>query len=97
MTQDLSAFARQLKATLGEEEKDKIRLTIKNIESFTAGLDTFVQNYQNIISDQDKEYFRSTMKNLSDVTAKLKEGINIEINKLDQMLNNFKSVTDIIL
>mgnify|MGYP001441771028 CR=1 FL=1 len=33
MTQDLSAFARQLRATLGEEEKDKIRLTIKNIES----------------------------------------------------------------
>ena len=49
MTQDLSAFARQLKATLGDEEKDRIRLTIKNVESFTAQLDTFVQNYQNII------------------------------------------------
>ena len=29
MTQDLSAFARQLKATLGEEEKDKIRLVVQ--------------------------------------------------------------------
>ena len=34
------------------------------------------------------------MKNLRDVTAELKEGINKEINKLDQMLNNFKEVTD---
>ena len=94
LTQDLSAFARQLKATLGAEERDRIRLTIQNIESFTAGLDTFIQNYQNIISDKDKNNFQSTMKNLNDVTAELKEGINKEIDKLDQMLNNFKTVTD---
>ena len=31
LTQDLSAFARRLKATLGEEEKDKIRLVIQKI------------------------------------------------------------------
>ena len=55
LTQDLSAFARRLKATLGEEEKDKIRLTIQNIESFTAGLDTLIQESQNIISEKDKE------------------------------------------
>ncbi len=34
------------------------------------------------------------MKNLRDVTAELKEGINKEIDKLDQMLNSFKAVTD---
>jgi len=94
LTQDLSAFARQLKATLGEEERDKIRLTIKNIESFTAELDSFVHNYQNIISDKDRNNFQKTMKNLRDVTSELKEGIKIEIDKLDQMLNNFKAVTD---
>ena len=94
LTQDLSAFARQLRATLGEEERDKIRLTINNIESFTAQLDSFIHNYQNIISDKDKNNFKSTMKNLRDVTSELKEGINKEINKLDQMLNNFKEVTD---
>ena len=94
LTQDLSAFARQLRATLGEEERDKIRLTINNIESFTAQLDSFIHNYQNIISDKDKNNFKSTMKNLRDVTAELKEGINKEIDKLDQMLNNFKTVTD---
>ena len=87
MTQDLSAFARQLKAVLGKEEGDKIRLTIKNIESFTAQLDS-------LMSAKDKNNFQTTMKNLRDVTAELKEGINKEIDKLDQMLNSFKTVTD---
>ena len=87
MTQDLSAFARQLKAILGKEEGDKIRLTIKNIESFTAQLDS-------LISAKDINNFQTTMKNMRDVTAELKEGINKEIDKLDQMLNSFKAVTD---
>ena len=87
MTQDLSAFARQLKAILGKEEGDKIRLTIKNIESFTAQLDS-------LISAKDRNNFNTTMKNLRDVTAELKEGVNNEIDKLDQMLNSFKAVTD---
>ncbi len=87
MTQDLSAFARQLKAILGKEEGDKIRLTIKNIESFTAQLDS-------LISAKDRNNFQITMKNLRDVTAELKEGVNNEIDKLDQMLNSFKAVTD---
>ena len=65
LTQDLSAFARRLKATLGEEEKDNIRLTIHNIESLTAELDTFVYNYRNIISDNDKKNFQDFIKNLS--------------------------------
>ncbi len=87
MTQDLSAFARQLKAILGKEEGDKIRLTIKNIESFTAQLDS-------LISAKDRNNFQATMKNMRDFTAELKEGINKEIDKLDQMLNSFKAVTD---
>ncbi len=87
MTQDLSAFARQLKAILGKEEGDKIRLTIKNIESFTAQLDS-------LISAKDRNNFHSSMKNIRDVTLELKQGVNKEIDKLDQMLNNFKTVTD---
>ena len=64
------------------------------IKKFTAQLDSFIHNYQNIISDKDKNNFKSTMKNLSDVSSELKEGINKEIDKLDQMLNSFKIVTD---
>ena len=53
-----------------------------------------MHNNQNIISDKDRNNFQETMKNLRDVTAELKEGINKELGKLDQMLNNFKAVTD---
>ena len=94
LTQDLSAFARRLKATLGEEEKDNIRLTIHNIESLTAELDTFVYNYRNIISDNDKKNFQDFIKNLSGTVKDLKYGVNKEINKLDGMLDNLKKVTD---
>ena len=94
MTQDLSAFARQLKATLGEEEKNKIRSTIKNIESFTSGLDTFVQSYQNIISVEDKRNISTTLANLKDISTDLNDGLNIEIVKLGTILDNIKSFTD---
>jgi phospholipid/cholesterol/gamma-HCH transport system substrate-binding protein len=94
LTQDLSAFARRLKATLGEEEKDNIRLTIHNIESLTAELDTFVYNYRNIISDNDKKNFQDFIKNLSGTIKDLKYGVNKEINKLDGMLDDLKKVTD---
>ena len=94
LTQDLSAFARRLKATLGEEEKDKIRLTIKNIESFTAELDTFIHNYRNIISDKDRKNFQDFLKNLNGVVKDLKYGVNKEISKLDGMLDDLKQVTD---
>ena len=94
LTQDLSAFARRLKATLGEEEKDKIRLTIRNIESLTAELDTFIYNYRNIVSDKDKKNFQDFMKNLNGAVKDLKYGVNKEINKIDGMLDELKKVTD---
>ena len=94
LTQDLSAFARRLKATLGEEEKDKIRLTIRNIESLTAEMDTFVFKYRNIVSDKDKKNFQDFMKNLNGAVKDLKYGVNKEINKIDGMLDELKKVTD---
>ena len=94
LTQDLSAFARRLKATLGEEEKDKIRQTIQNIESLTAELDTFVHNYRNIVSDKDRKNFQGFMKNLNGAVKDLKYGVNKEIGKVDGMLNDLKQVTD---
>ena len=94
LTQDLSAFARRLKATLGEEEKDKIRLTIQNIESFTAELDTFIHNYRDIVSEQDRKNFQDFLKNLNGVVKDLKYGVNKEISKLDGMLDDLKQVTD---
>jgi len=94
LTQDLSAFARQLKATLGEEERDRIRSTIKNIESITTGIDTFLYNNRSIINDDDRTNFRNFIKNLNGAVKDLKYGINKEIGKIDDMLDDFKQVTD---
>ena len=94
LTQDLSAFARQLKATLGEEEKDNIRQTLQNIESFTAVLDTFIYNNRNIVSDSDRKQFQDFLKNLNGAVKDLKYGINKEIEKMDGMLDDLKQVTD---
>ena len=76
------------------EEKDKIRLTIRNIESLTAELDTFIYNYRNIVSDKDKKNFQDFMKNLNGAVKDLKYGVNKEINKIDGMLDELKKVTD---
>jgi len=94
MTHDLSAFARQLRATLGDQEKDNIRIAIKNIESITTGLDNFIQNNQSFISDEDKVNFQLTLQNLKVFTTELNNGINKEIIKLDHILENVKNVTD---
>ena len=94
LTQDLSAFARQLKATLGESERNKIQSTIQNIESFTSTLDDFIRSNKNFISNQDKANFQEILINLKDLTSGLKENINKEIFKLDEILNNVKLVTD---
>ena len=94
LTQDLSAFARRLKATLGEEEKDRIRNTIQNIESLTAELDSFAFKNGNIINDTDRKNIKDFIKNLNGAVKDLKYGVNKEINKIDSMLDDLKLVTD---
>ena len=94
LTQDLSAFARQLKATLGEEEKDNIKLTIKSIESFTAALDTLIYSNRNIISNSDRKNIQEFLKNLNGLVKDFKYGINKEIGKIDDILEDLKQVSD---
>jgi phospholipid/cholesterol/gamma-HCH transport system substrate-binding protein len=94
LTQDLSAFARQLKATLGEEEKDNIKLTIKSIESFTAALDTLIYSNRNIISNSDRKNIQDFLKNLNGLVKDSKYGINKEIGKIDDILEDLKQVSD---
>ena len=94
LTQDLSAFARQLKATLGEEEKDNIKLTIKSIESFTAALDTLIYSNRNIISNSDRKNIQDFLKNLNGLVKDFKYGINKEIGKIDDILEDLKQVSD---
>ena len=94
MTHDLSAFARQLKSTLGDEEKENIQLTLKHFESFSMKLDKFISNHENIISTKDKDNFHLTIQNLKELSTELKNGINVEMEKIDEIIDNVKNMTD---
>ena len=94
MTHDLSAFARQLKSTLEDEEKKNIQMTLKNMESFSMKLDAFISSHENLISNEDKNNFQLTMENLRELSSELKNGVDVEIKKIDEILNNVKIMID---
>jgi phospholipid/cholesterol/gamma-HCH transport system substrate-binding protein len=91
ITQDIGVFARRLKATLGEEEKDRIRNTILNIESLTSELDGFVKGYRDVLSKPERENLRDIVTNLKISSESIKEKVD---NDLSQILSGFKNVSD---
>ena len=91
ITQDIGAFARRLKATLGEEEKDRIRNTILNIESLTSELDGFVKGYRDVLSKSEREDLSDIVTNLKTASESIKEKVD---NDLSQILSGFKNVSD---
>ena len=91
ITQDIGVFARRLKATLGEEEKDRIRNTILNIESLTSELDAFVKGYRDVLSKSEREDLSDIVTNLKTASESIKEKVD---NDLSQILSGFKNVSD---
>ena len=91
ITQDIGVFARRLKATLGEEEKDRIRNTISNIESLTSELDGFVKGYRDVLSKSERENLSDIVTNLKMASESIKEKVD---NDLSQILSGFKNVSD---
>ena len=91
ITQDIGVFARRLKATLGEEEKDRIRNTILNIESLTSELDGFVKGYRDMISKSERENLKEIVINLKTASESIKQKVD---NDLSQILSGFKNVSD---
>ena len=91
ITQDIGVFARRLKATLGEEEKDRIRNTILNIESLTSELDGFVKGYRDVLSKSEREDLSDIVTNLKTASESIKEKVD---NDLSQILSGFKNVSD---
>jgi len=91
ITQDIGVFARRLKATLGEEEKDRIRNTILNIESLTSELDGFVKGYREVLSKSEREDLSDIVTNLKMASESIKEKVD---NDLSQILSGFKNVSD---
>jgi phospholipid/cholesterol/gamma-HCH transport system substrate-binding protein len=91
ITQDIGVFARRLKATLGEEEKDRIRNTILNIESLTSELDGFVKGYRDVLSKTERESLKDIVNNLKTASETIKEKVD---NDLSQILSGLKNVSD---
>ena len=91
ITQDIGIFARRLKATLGEEEKDRIRNTILNIESLTSELDGFVKGYRDVLSKTEREGLKDIVYNLKTASETIKEKVD---NDLSQILSGLKNVSD---
>ena len=91
ITQDIGIFARRLKATLGEEEKDRIRNTILNIESLTSELDGFVKGYRDVLSKTERESLKDIVNNLKTASETIKEKVD---NDLSQILSGLKNVSD---
>jgi phospholipid/cholesterol/gamma-HCH transport system substrate-binding protein len=91
ITQDIGVFARRLKATLGEEEKDLIRNTILNIESLTSELDGFVKGYRDVLSKTERESLKDIVNNLKTASETIKEKVD---NDLSQILSGLKNVSD---
>ena len=108
LTQDLAAFARSLRATLGESEKDDIRSSLENIKSATDQIDTvlisnLIISLKNITNDMDSFVkdskktmisISSTSDNLSRSFDNISKSLSQTINKLNNIVLDFNGTTN---
>tara|TARA_B100000941_G_scaffold183876_1_gene132085 strand:- start:2457 stop:3461 length:1005 start_codon:yes stop_codon:yes gene_type:complete len=100
LTQDLGAFARRLKATLGEEQKNNIQNTISNIEVLTKGMVDFIQDYRNILSNEERENIKIFTENLKlstesfkNATSDLENNLKKDLKKVEETIIGLKAFT----
>lgn len=92
LTQDIGAFARRLKATLGEEERVKIQGTISNIEKFTSEMVEFMQESRSLISEEERENIRQFTENLKESTESFKSATNELESTLKKDLKSIETI-----
>jgi phospholipid/cholesterol/gamma-HCH transport system substrate-binding protein len=104
LTQDLAAFARRLKAVLGDEEISSIQNTINNIDEFTEHIKLFMESSQDLLSDENKENLSQTLTNFRETSKSFKNSasdfsitssqissrIKIELQELSGIMDDFK-------
>ena len=84
ITQDLAVFTRRLKAVLGEEQKDDIRMTLSNVNSLSSELDTILKDLHSLIAGkEDRKNINEFFENLNSASR------NIE--KLAENMNDISS------
>ena len=88
MTQDLAAFARQLRSVLGEEQKQSIKEIIASIELLSNNFNNLIVGYKDIISKEEKKKINNSISNVekaSEVLLSQFEKISEISKKTDQI------------
>lgn len=100
LTQDIGAFARRLKATLGDEEREKIQGTISNVEQFTAEMVEFMKESRSLISEEEKKNIRIFTQNLTESTesfklaaADLESTLKKDLKSIEIVMSGLKKFT----
>ncbi len=93
LTQDLGVFARRLKATLGEEEKEKVIATIHHLEELTGNMTLLVQEFRETLTDSERIEIQQFVQNIKIISDSLKVGLVSDLGKVDSILNDITKVT----
>tara|TARA_B100001029_G_C15028581_1_gene435320 strand:- start:516 stop:1523 length:1008 start_codon:yes stop_codon:yes gene_type:complete len=101
LTQDLGAFARRLKATLGEQQKENIQNTILNVETLTKEMVDFITEYRNVLSEKERENIKQFTENLKLSTESFKIATNDletslkkDLIKVEETISGMKKFTE---
>jgi len=101
LTQDLGAFARRLKATLGEKEKENIQNTISNVETLTKEMVDFIKEYRSVLSDEERENIKQFTENLKVSTESFKTAttdleltLKKDLQKVGEAISGLKKFTE---
>ena len=91
IAEDVGLFMNRLNALFRDEEKDKIRQIITNIESLSHNINEFSDVNKNIISDKDKNKIKNLIDDLSKTSAILRDKLD---NDISNIINNMKVLSE---
>ena len=94
MTQDLGVFARRLKATLTEIQKNNIQNALSNIESLTSNIDSISKSIEKNFTDQEYESLKKMVADLSHSGREIKKISSLINNKISKNLNEIDIILD---
>jgi len=107
IAEDIRLFMNRINALFRDEEKDKIRQIVTNVESLTDNMNQFSNMNKNIISDEDKDKIKGIIDDLSETSGVLKNKLDNDVSsivenmkvlsnsapELSQAIDNLKDIT----
>ena len=93
IAEDVALFMNRLNSLFRDEEKDKIRQIITNIESLTDNINEFSDINSNIISDEDKKKIKGLINDLSETSASM-NSLSDSTPELKEIIENLRNITD---